>query len=46
MIWFVSVVMGGKVLICCSLFRSVPLLAECGYILIWKWPCLCDRKIL
>lgn len=45
-IWFVSVVVGGKVLICCSLFKSVLLSAECGHILIWKWLCICDRNVL
>jgi len=34
MIRFVSVVMGDKVLICYSLFKSVLLLAECDHILI------------
>jgi hypothetical protein len=34
MMWFVLVVVEGKVLICCSLFKSVLLLAECDHILI------------
>jgi len=46
MIWFVLLVMGGKVLICSYLFRSVLLLAECDHIVIWKWLCFCDRNVL